>query len=54
MYFSADSYSIYKIGLLESAKKNNFDHTSLLVGNIMYDFGKNVKDKYQKKIFVVF
>ena len=24
------------------------------VGNIMYDFKKNVKDKYQKKIFSVF
>lgn len=53
MYFSADSYSIYKIGIFKSAKKSNFNHTSLGNENIMYDFIKNVKDKYQKNIWCV-
>lgn len=45
---SADTISIYKIGIIESAKNNKFDHTSLEDRNIMYVLRKNVKDKKEK------
>ncbi len=41
---SADNISIYKIGILKSAKNDKFNHASLWDRNIMYDLRKNVKD----------
>ena len=52
MCISADSYSIYKIGLFKSTNKKNFNHTSLDCGKIMYEFEENVKDKHQRKYLV--
>jgi len=40
---SADTISIRKIGILESAKNEKNNHASLMK-NCMYEFGKNAKD----------